>query len=36
MRLNDLAITDPAFEIAIEDTPVKISLGKKRHGVLLR
>jgi tyrosyl-tRNA synthetase len=36
VRLNDLAITDPAFEITLEDVPVKISLGKKRHGILLR
>ena len=36
VRLNDLAITDPAFEIVLEDVPVKISLGKKRHGILLR
>ena len=36
VRLNDLAITDPAFEIALEDVPVKISLGKKRHGILMR
>jgi tyrosyl-tRNA synthetase len=35
VRLNDLAITDPAFEIVLEDVPVKISLGKKRHGLLL-
>lgn len=36
VRLNDLAITDPAFEIVLEDVPVKISLGKKRHGILTR
>ncbi|NIJ32089.1 tyrosine--tRNA ligase [Sphingomonas oligoaromativorans] len=36
VRLNDLAITDPTFEIVLEDVPVKISLGKKRHGILLR
>ena len=36
VRLNDLAITDPAFEIVLEDVPVKISLGKKRHGILMR
>src|SRR6201996_2073198 len=35
-RLNDLAITDPTFEIVLEDVPVKISLGKKRHGILTR
>ena len=36
VRLNDLAITDPGFEIVLEDVPVKISLGKKRHGILTR
>ena len=36
VRLNDLAVLDPAFEIVIEDVPVKLSLGKKRHGVLSR
>jgi tyrosyl-tRNA synthetase len=36
VRLNDLAITDPTFEIVLEDVPVKLSLGKKRHGILTR
>jgi len=36
VRLNDLAITDANFEIVLEDVPVKISLGKKRHGILMR
>jgi tyrosyl-tRNA synthetase len=36
VRLNDLAITDPTFEIVLEDVPVKLSLGKKRHGLLTR
>ena len=35
VRLNDLAITDPQFEIVMEDQPVKLSLGKKKHGLLL-
>ncbi len=35
VRLNDLAITDPQFEIVLEEQPVKISLGKKRHGLLI-
>ncbi len=34
VRLNDLAITDPGFAIVLEDVAVKISLGKKRHGIL--
>ena len=36
VRLNDLAIIDPAFEIVLEDVAVKLSLGKKRHGILTR
>ena len=36
VRLNDLAITDPQFLIVLEDVPVKISLGKKKHGILTR
>jgi tyrosyl-tRNA synthetase len=36
VRLNDLAITDPGFEIVLEDVAIKISLGKKRHGILTR
>ena len=36
VRLNDLAIRDAAFEIVLEgEAPVKISLGKKRHGLLV-
>jgi tyrosyl-tRNA synthetase len=35
VRLNDLAVTDPQFEIVMEDQPVKLSLGKKRHGLLM-
>jgi tyrosyl-tRNA synthetase len=36
VRLNDLAVTDPGFEIVLEDVAIKISLGKKRHGILTR
>ncbi|TVV73225.1 tyrosine--tRNA ligase [Sphingomonas solaris] len=36
VRLNDVVIADPAFEIRIEDAPVKLSLGKKKHGLLVR
>jgi tyrosyl-tRNA synthetase len=36
VRLNDLAVTDPSFEIMLEEVPVKLSLGKKRHGILTR
>ena len=35
VRLNDLTVTDPQFEIVMDDQPVKLSLGKKRHGLLL-
>ncbi|WP_156678515.1 tyrosine--tRNA ligase [Sphingomonas profundi] len=36
VRLNDVVIADPAFEVRLEDAPVKISLGKKKHGLLTR
>ncbi len=36
VRLNDVVIADPSFEVRIEDAPVKISLGKKKHGLLTR
>ena len=37
VRLNNVVITDPAFSIVLEtDSPLKISLGKKRHGLLTR
>jgi len=37
VRLNDIAIKDERYEIVLDqDTPVKISLGKKRHGLLER
>ncbi|WP_419827628.1 tyrosine--tRNA ligase [Sphingomonas sp.] len=36
VRLNDVAIADPAYEIVLEKAPMKISLGKKRHGLLMR
>jgi tyrosyl-tRNA synthetase len=36
VRLNDVAIADPAYEIVLEEAPMKISLGKKRHGLLVR
>jgi len=35
VRLNDIQIHDPAYEIVLDQgAPVKISLGKKRHGLL--
>ncbi|HMI20878.1 MAG TPA: tyrosine--tRNA ligase [Sphingomonas sp.] len=37
VRLNDLPIKDEKYEIELDpDAPVKISLGKKRHGLLER
>ena len=36
VRLNDVVIADPAFEVRIEEAGVKISLGKKKHGLLTR
>ncbi|WP_294391878.1 tyrosine--tRNA ligase [uncultured Sphingomonas sp.] len=37
VRLNDLPIRDASYEIVLDqDDPVKISLGKKKHGLLSR
>jgi tyrosyl-tRNA synthetase len=37
VRLNDIPIKDERYEIILDqDAPVKISLGKKRHGLLER
>jgi tyrosyl-tRNA synthetase len=37
VRLNDIAIHDEKYEIVLDqEAPVKISLGKKRHGLLER
>jgi tyrosyl-tRNA synthetase len=36
VRLNDEAIFDPALSIEVGDDPVKLSLGKKRHALLVR
>jgi tyrosyl-tRNA synthetase len=36
VRLNDEAITDPAYQLTAADQPVKLSLGKKRHALLVR
>jgi tyrosyl-tRNA synthetase len=37
VRLNDLPIKDERYEIALDqNAPVKVSLGKKRHGLLER
>jgi tyrosyl-tRNA synthetase len=37
VRLNGVAITDPTFAIVLEEgEPLKLSLGKKKHGLLTR
>jgi tyrosyl-tRNA synthetase len=37
VRLNGVVIGDPAFTITLEsDEPLKLSLGKKKHGILTR
>ena len=35
VRLNDVTVDDPQLIIAIGDEPVKLSLGKKKHGLLI-
>ena len=36
VRLNDQQVGDPSLVVKVGDAPVKISLGKKRHGLLVR
>jgi tyrosyl-tRNA synthetase len=36
VKLDGEAITDADFAIGLSDQPVKLSLGKKRHGLLIR
>jgi len=36
VRINDQAVSDPALTIEVDKDPVKVSLGKKRHGLLVR
>jgi len=35
VRLDDQLVSDPALSIAVGAKPVKLSLGKKRHGLLV-
>jgi len=36
VRLNNLVISDPSFTIVLESNqPIRISLGKKKHGLLV-
>jgi tyrosyl-tRNA synthetase len=36
VRVNDETVTDPGFLVTANDQPVKLSLGKKRHALLVR
>jgi tyrosyl-tRNA synthetase len=36
VRLDDAPVLDPQYQVAIGETPVKLSLGKKRHALLTR
>ena len=36
VRLNDEAVSDAALIVEVSDEPVKLSLGKKRHALLVR
>ena len=34
VKLNDQVVSDPALVVEVANDPVKLSLGKKRHGLL--
>jgi tyrosyl-tRNA synthetase len=36
VRVDDQAVSDPSLTIEVRDAPVKLSLGKKKHGLLVR
>ncbi|MES2121107.1 MAG: tyrosine--tRNA ligase [Pseudomonadota bacterium] len=36
VRIDDQAVNDPALTISVGDAPVKLSLGKKKHGLLTK
>jgi tyrosyl-tRNA synthetase len=36
VRIDDQPVSDPAATISVGEDPVKLSLGKKRHGLLVR
>ena len=36
VRLDDVTVNDPALLLTPSDEPLKLSLGKKRHGLLVR
>jgi tyrosyl-tRNA synthetase len=36
VRLDDVIVNDPGLMLTAGDEPVKLSLGRKRHGLLVR
>jgi len=36
VRLDDVTVNDPGLLLTPSDEPLKLSLGKKRHGLLVR
>jgi tyrosyl-tRNA synthetase len=36
VRLNDTPVTDPGLRVEVTGEPVKLSLGKKRHALLVK
>ncbi len=36
MRLDDVVVNDPGLMLIPSDEPMKLSLGRKRHGLLVR
>jgi len=36
VRVDDQAVSDPSLVVQVADNPVKISLGKKKHGLLVK
>ena len=35
VKVDDQAVSDPALIIHVAEDPVKVSLGKKKHGLLV-
>jgi len=36
VRLDDVTVNDPGLLLTAADEPLKLSLGKKRHALLVR
>ena len=36
VRLNDEVVSDPGLNVTASDEPLKLSLGRKKHGLLIR